>query len=277
MLSKVYKLFSVLLCAGAIFAADDAAVPTTGAVKKTAMTARFVTADDLADSALMNAARLIISDAPGFEHLVDVGKWGVHLTNIQLPRVEPDAIRMMLFFMDDVLKAVGAGGMMPLAISPVYLNVPTTVVSADGTVSVAEPVKLKFVEDQEAIAAQYKSLVVSQGVTPVEQYNVGTPGSWSITNTFASTVTIATALGYQDSSFVAMHATFFEACRGKKLSNGQTPILHICTLANGEGADTDFSVSNLKKYPGSFNYYTGDKARGKRAMLVGAYSDKPLS
>jgi hypothetical protein len=73
-----------------------------------------------------------------------------------------------------------------------------------------------------------------------------------------------------------MHSAFFEMCRDKKLVNGQNPVLHICTLADGEGAEADFSATKLKKYTESFSYYPADKVRGKRVMLVGAYSDKPL-
>lgn len=250
---------------------DNAVVSATANV-----TQRFLTEADLANADLMAEAHSIVAATPGFEHLKDDVKFAAHLATIQKPRVASDAIRMMLFFVGDKLKAVGAGGMMPLSVTPVYLDVPTTIVNGDGTVSVTAPAKLKFVEGQEAIVKQYKSLVSSQGIVATEQYNAGTPGSWSITNAFASTVTIATAFGYADHIFVAMHSAFFEMCRDKKLVNGQNPNLHICTLANGEGAEADFSATKLKKYAGSFPYYPADEARGKRVMLVGAYSDKPL-
>lgn len=271
MLKKFFKLFSVLVCVGVLSAADDDTV-----VASATITSRFLTAEDIANADLMTAAHKIVAATPGFDHLVDAAKWNTHLTNIQLPRIAPDAIRMMLFFNGAELAGVGAGGMMPLAVNPVYLDIPTSVVGSDGRVTVTAPVALKFVDGQDAIAAQYRSLVVSQGIAPVESYDSSTtPATWKITNAFASTVTIATALGY-GSEFVAMHAAFFEACEGKKLATGQKPTLHVCTLANGEGANADFSATSLKVYQGPFNYYPADKVRGQRAMLVGAYSDKPL-
>lgn len=275
MLKIILKTIAIVAFVNLVNASDpvdNAVVSVTANV-----TQRFVTAADLANNNLMAEAHSIVTATPGFQHLKDDVKFAEHLANMQAPRIASDAIRMMLFFVDDKLKAVGAGGMMPLSVSPVYLDVPTTIVNDDGTVSVTAPAKLKFVEGQEAIAKQYKSLVSSQDIVATEQYNTGTPGSWSIENAFASTVTIATALGYADPTFVIMHSAFFEMCLDKKLVNGQIPNLHICTLADGEGAEADFSATKLKKYAESFPYYPADKVRGKRVMLVGAYnSDKPL-
>jgi hypothetical protein len=184
---------------------DNAVVSATANV-----TQRFVTAADLANADLMAEAHSIVAATPGFEHLRYYVKFAEHLATIQAPRIAPDAIRMMLFFVGDKLKAVGAGGMiplsvkpvylgvlktivnddgtggmMPLSVKPVYLDVLKTIVNGDGTVSVAAPAKLKFVEGQEAIAKQYKSLVSSQGIVAEELYTHATPdapGSWSITN-----------------------------------------------------------------------------------------------
>lgn len=270
MLKEILKTLSVLLCAGALVASDDESAAATQPV----ITASFLTAADIANAELMTAAHEIVAVTPGFEHLVDTGKWGTHLTNIQTPRISPDTIRMMLFFKGTELKGVGAGGMMPLAVSPVYLDIPTTALNVDGTVTMPATVGLKFTNGQEIIAAQYRALVVSQGITPAESYNAGAPGSWSITNAFASTVSLAMAADCVGSDFVAMHSAFFEACTGKKLANGQTPVLHICTLT--ERGNADFSATSLQVYQGPFPYYPADKVRGQRAMLVGAYSDKPL-